>query len=182
MPPVFSLLKQQRSEIDEVIETIYNNIAQHRADFQICLPELRMALLGLTEDHFIDAKILAKELGEDHALVREIEHDAGNDWIGFAEEGVTNQSLHHPTATDASNQTEGHSVATAQTDQTAEKTISTRRKENKLATGFQSVHIVWLHVPLTHLQHILWQQMPPASLQLNPWLRMPLSSLQHTLW
>ena len=42
---------------------------------QICLPELRRAVLGLTEDHFIDAKILAKELGEDHALVREIEHE-----------------------------------------------------------------------------------------------------------
>ena len=75
MPPVFTLLKQQRSEIDEVMETIYANVAKQRADLQICLPELRRAVLGLTEDHFIDAKILAKELGEDHALVREIEHE-----------------------------------------------------------------------------------------------------------
>ena len=41
------LLKEKRSEIDEVMDTIHDNINQQRSDLEICIPELKRDLFGL---------------------------------------------------------------------------------------------------------------------------------------
>ena len=38
---VKNILKEQRLEIEEVIDTIHDIINQHRSDLKICLPELK---------------------------------------------------------------------------------------------------------------------------------------------
>ena len=50
-------MKQQRVEIEEVIETINDNINQFRSDLEICLPELTGSLHGLMEEYFLDIKL-----------------------------------------------------------------------------------------------------------------------------
>ena len=42
---VKNILKEQRLEIKEVIDTIHDNINHHRSDLKICLPELKGILL-----------------------------------------------------------------------------------------------------------------------------------------
>ena len=71
-PMITRLLKQQRLEILEVIETVNDNIVQKRADLSVCIPELREIMCGLMEDHLGNARLLAAELGKDHTLVRKI--------------------------------------------------------------------------------------------------------------
>ena len=72
MPMITRLLKQQRSDILEVIETVTDNINQQRADLLVCIPELRKIMCGLMEDHLGNVKLLATKLGKSHTLVREI--------------------------------------------------------------------------------------------------------------
>ena len=71
---VVGILKTQRSEIDEVIETIHDNINQ-RSDLEICLPELKNILIGLMQDQFQDIKFLANKLGENHPMISMLEQE-----------------------------------------------------------------------------------------------------------
>ena len=57
-----NILKKQRSEIEEVVDTIHNNINQQRSDLKICLPELKGILFGLMEEQFQDINFLAGKL------------------------------------------------------------------------------------------------------------------------
>ena len=63
-----STLKQQELDIKEIIATIFENINQRRADLRFCLPELREVLIGLLQDHSIDARDLERTLGESHPV------------------------------------------------------------------------------------------------------------------
>ena len=56
-PWFMKTMKQQRVEIEEVIETINDNINQFRSDLEICLPELTGSLHGLMEEYFLDIKL-----------------------------------------------------------------------------------------------------------------------------
>jgi hypothetical protein len=60
-------------EIEEVVNTIHDNISQHRSDLIICLPELRGVLLGLMQEHFNDIKDVASKLGGDHPMISMLE-------------------------------------------------------------------------------------------------------------
>ena len=63
-----SILKQQESDIKEVIVTIKENIDQQREDLRFCLPELREVLIGLLEELSIDTQDLTSRLGEGHPV------------------------------------------------------------------------------------------------------------------
>ena len=65
----FNILKQQERDIEEVINTIYENINQQRSDLEVCLPELKEALCSLLQEHCNDIKDLADQLGVDHSMV-----------------------------------------------------------------------------------------------------------------
>ena len=85
-----STLKQQELDIKEIIATIFENINQRRADLRFCLPELREVLIGLLQDHSIDARDLERTLGESHPVTilcgqREDQlNEAANDAIHMA--------------------------------------------------------------------------------------------------
>ena len=68
-----NILKKQRLEIEEVVNTIHDNINQQRSDLKICLPELKGILFGLMEEHFQDIKFLAGKLGGDHPKISMLE-------------------------------------------------------------------------------------------------------------
>ena len=72
---VVMILKEQRSEIDEVMDTIHDNINQQRSDLEICIPELKRALIGLMQEHFHDIKFLANKLGENHPMISVLEQE-----------------------------------------------------------------------------------------------------------
>ena len=59
---ITTILKEQRSDIDEVLESIYDNINLHRADLNICIPELRNVLYGLLLEHLKSIKLLAASI------------------------------------------------------------------------------------------------------------------------
>ena len=83
---VVGILKTQRSEIDEVIETIHDNINQ-RSDLEICLPELKKILIGLIQDHFQDIKFSANNLGESHPMISVLEQER-DQLVGVANEMI----------------------------------------------------------------------------------------------
>jgi hypothetical protein len=66
------LLKQQRLEILEVLETVIDNISQQRADLLACIPELRNIMCELMEDHLGNVQLLATKLGKSHNVAREM--------------------------------------------------------------------------------------------------------------
>ena len=72
---VNNILKKQRLEIEEVIDTIHDNINQLRSDLEICLIKLKGILFGLMEDHFHDIKFLADKLGGDHPMISILEQE-----------------------------------------------------------------------------------------------------------
>ena len=110
------ILKEQRSDIDEVLETIYDNINQQRSDLHTCIPELRRVLYGLLTEHLDSIKQLAAKQG-DHgqnydSMIRVLQQE-GDDLVdsvnaaihlantvlmdtydgeGYSSEDVTNQS------------------------------------------------------------------------------------------
>ena len=55
----FNILKQQERDIEEVINTIYENINQQRSDLEVCLPELKEVLCSLLQEHCSDIKDLS---------------------------------------------------------------------------------------------------------------------------
>ena len=65
----FNILKQQERDIEEVINTIHENITQQISDLVVCLPELKEALISLLQEHCSDNKDLANQLGVDHSMV-----------------------------------------------------------------------------------------------------------------
>ena len=73
---VMMILKTQRLEIEEVIETIQDNITQWRSDLEVCIPELKRILYDLMEDHFDFIKHLASMLGGEHPMIRIINKDS----------------------------------------------------------------------------------------------------------
>jgi hypothetical protein len=73
---VMMILKNQRLEIEEVIETIQDNINQWRSDLDVCIPELKSILYGLMEDHFSFIKHLASMLGGEHPMIRIIDKES----------------------------------------------------------------------------------------------------------
>ena len=73
---VMMILKTQRHEIEEVIETIQDNITQWRSDLEVCIPELKRILYDLMEDHFDFIKHLASMLGGEHPVIRIINKDS----------------------------------------------------------------------------------------------------------
>ena len=81
-----NILKQQEIEIEEVIDTIHENINHQRSDLRFCLPELKKVLIDLLQEHCSDTKHLATELGVDHPMVRVWEHrdDQLVDWANEA--------------------------------------------------------------------------------------------------
>jgi hypothetical protein len=73
---VMMILKNQRLEIEEVIETIQDNITQWRSDLDVCIPEWKRILYGLMEDHFSFVKHLASMLGGEHPMIRIIDKES----------------------------------------------------------------------------------------------------------
>ena len=73
---VMMILKNQRIEIEEVIETIQDNINQWRSDLDVCIPELQRILYDLMEDHFSFIKHLASMLGGEHPMIRIIDKES----------------------------------------------------------------------------------------------------------
>ena len=73
---VMMILKNQRIEIEEVIETIQDNITQWRSDLDVCIPELQRILYDLMEDHFSFIKHLASMLGGEHPMIRIINKES----------------------------------------------------------------------------------------------------------
>jgi hypothetical protein len=73
-PMLIGILKKQKSEILEIVETIHDNIDQQRADLLVCIPELRTAMCDLMEEHLNDVKMLATKLGLRHSLLAHFMH------------------------------------------------------------------------------------------------------------
>ena len=59
---IATILKEQRLEIDEVLEIIYDKINPCRADLNICIAELRNVLYGLLSEHLNSIKLLAASI------------------------------------------------------------------------------------------------------------------------
>ena len=83
---ITTILKEQRSDIDEVLETIYDNINQHRADLNICIPELRNVLYGLLLEHLESIKLLAASIpmgehGQEYDTMVKILQQEGDDLV-----------------------------------------------------------------------------------------------------
>ena len=55
---MISNLKQQEIEIEEVTETIYENINKYRADLRFSLPELKSVLDDLLHEHYSDLSLI----------------------------------------------------------------------------------------------------------------------------
>ena len=143
---VFKTLKQKRLDINEVKDTIYDNINQQRADLQVCIPELGRVIHGVLAEHCEEVRNLLFKLG-DNTLVRELVQESDQlidevnealrlsfislrdmecDWSGYEEDDATNQSSEH---------------------------IITSWPQSTLEAS--------------SLQHIWWQRLPPISLQLK---------------
>ena len=82
---VMMILKEHRLEMEEVIETIHDNINQLRTDLDICLPELKGILYGQMAEYFHDIESLADMLGKDHPMIRTLEQE-GNQLISSVNE------------------------------------------------------------------------------------------------
>ena len=65
---MITILKQQKLEIEEVIDAINENIKQQRSELRFCLPEVKEVQHGLLQEHCSDTKLLADKLGEDHPV------------------------------------------------------------------------------------------------------------------
>ena len=65
---MISNLKKQEIEIEEVTETIYENINKYRADLRFSLPEMKRVLDDLLHEHYSDTRHLVRELGEVHPM------------------------------------------------------------------------------------------------------------------
>ena len=65
---MISNLKRQEIEIEEVTETIYENINKYRADLRFSLPEMKRVLDDLLHEHYSDTRHLVRELGEVHPM------------------------------------------------------------------------------------------------------------------
>ena len=73
-PLCTGILKRQKSEILEIVETIHDNIDLQRADLLVCIPELRAAMCHLMEEHLNDAKMLSTKLGLRLSLIAHFMH------------------------------------------------------------------------------------------------------------
>ena len=158
-------MKQQRVEIEEVIDTINDNINHMRSDLEICLPELTGSLHGLMEEYFLDIEFLGDKLalGQDNPLIRFLEQEGNKlidsvnqatylanimlrntecDWESYTDEAP--QSVDHIVATGSTHQSAEHFpaeqfVATVATHQSAEHLVATdathQSAEQFVATG-----------------------------------------------
>ena len=68
-PMLTRILKEHNKEILEVAQTIHDNIDQQRADLLVCIPQLRMVMCDLMEEHLTNVKMLATERCTDHTLL-----------------------------------------------------------------------------------------------------------------
>ena len=66
---MISILKQQESEVEEVIATIHDNLNQFcRSELRYSILELRGILVGLLQEHLQGTKHLENLLGADHPV------------------------------------------------------------------------------------------------------------------
>ena len=73
-PICIQILKEQKSEIMEIVETIHDNIDQSRADLLVCIPELKRAMCDLMEEHLNDVKMLSTKLGLNQSIIEHFMH------------------------------------------------------------------------------------------------------------
>ena len=84
---VMMILKEHRLEMEEVIETIHDNINQLRTDLDICLPEPDM----LGKDHPMirtleqEGNQLISSVNETMYLANTILRDAVSNWDGYTD-------------------------------------------------------------------------------------------------